>query len=469
MKKHIVFITFFLLLIFSLLAGCNDNNVLDPKNPVTLTLWHNYGGQMKNTMDEMVDEFNETIGAKKGIILSVTSISGSATLHEKLTMAANEDPGAPNLPDITTAYPKTAIILAKKGLLADIGTQFTAAELEAFVPRFLEEGRLIDNKLYVFPTAKSTEVLFVNKTIFDRFASNTDISFEDLRTFEGIIKAAARYYEWTDNQTPTIKNDGKMLFMPDSLFNLALVGYQQLGDDFLKDNRLNLSSPAFSKVWDCFYEPATKGYVAIFNGYASDLMKTGDIICALGSTAGVLFYPPTITYANNITEPVEYSILPYPVFEGGKKITIQRGSGMCVIKSTKEKEYAAGIFLKWFTEPKQNLRFVSSTGYLPVSKEAFGDMMTKEIENVSDQNIKKLLRTAIHMQKEYDFYIPPLFEDFDKLQKEYESKSKKIASESKDKYQKLLNHIDAGAAFERTGVTPAEVRAILQDSSAPNQ
>ena len=87
---------------------------LDPKNPVTLTMWHNYGGQMRYTMDEMIDEFNGTIGAEKGIIVNVTSISGSATLHEKLTMAANNDPGAPELPDITTAYPKTALILAEK-------------------------------------------------------------------------------------------------------------------------------------------------------------------------------------------------------------------------------------------------------------------------------------------------------------------------------------------------------------------
>ena len=163
MKKFIIF--FALPVFFVLICGCQAGNVLDPRDPVILTIWHNYGGQMKNTMDEMIDEFNETVGAEKGIILSVTSISGSATLHEKLIMAADQDPGAPYLPDITTAYPKTALILANKGLLADIGEQFTDEELSAYVPRFLEEGRLTGDRLYVFPTAKSTEVLFLNKTI----------------------------------------------------------------------------------------------------------------------------------------------------------------------------------------------------------------------------------------------------------------------------------------------------------------
>jgi multiple sugar transport system substrate-binding protein len=431
------------------LTCCKSHITINPKNPVTLTLWHNYGGQMKNTMDEMVDEFNETIGEEKGIIISVTSISGSATLHEKLTMAANGDPGAPPLPDITTAYPKTALILAEKGLLCDLEQQFTPDELSAYIPRFLEEGRLMGNKLYVFPTAKSTEVLFINTTMFNRFAKDTGAKLEDLETFEGIIKTAALYYDWTDSQTPEIQNDGKMFYMPDSLFNFTQIGYEQLGANFIKDGKINFSFPQFSKIWECFYEPAILGHVAIFDGYASDLAKTGDIVCSTGSTAGVLFFSPTVTYSDNTSEYAELTILPYPVFEGGKKVAIQRGGGMCVIKSTKNKEYLAGIFLKWFTSPENNFHFVSSTGYLPVTEEAFGEIMSKEIESLPDENIKKLLQTARKMQKEYDFYIPPLFEEVNELQKEYETQLKGFANESREAYVELLKNNDSKTAFQR--------------------
>lgn len=451
MKTRIIIFGFgiSLFLFAGLLTGCQGDNVLDPKKPVVITIWHNYGGPMKYTMDELIDEFNETVGAEKGIILSITSISGSATLHEKLVMAANRDPGAPEFPDITTAYPKTAIILAQKDLLGDIGEQFTDEELSAYVPQFLAEGRLFDEELYIFPTAKSTEVLFVNKTVFDRFAYDTNIGYEDLQTFEGIAKTAAEYYEWTSRQTAGPANMGSMFFMADSLFNLTMIAYRQLGEDFLKDNRLNLSSPVFSRIWEFFYEPAVRGHLAVFDGYAADLMKTGDIICALGSTAGVLFYPSTVTSVSNITEQVEYAVLPCPVFEGGKKVALQRGCGMCVIKSTKEKEYAAGIFLKWFTEPEQNLRFISSTGYLPVTKEAFGEIMVKEMGNVSDPSIQKLLGTAIEMHQEYDFFLPPVFDEFDDLQKQYEKELKAVALESRKEYGELLEHMDADTAFEQ--------------------
>lgn len=448
MKKNLSILAILILIIIPVLAGCGNSAKINSRNPVTLTLWHNYGGQLKETMDDMVDEFNETVGAEKGIIINVTSISGSAALHEKLTMAANGDPGAPALPDITTAYPKTALVLAEKGLLADLDQQFTAQELSAYIPEFLEEGRLEGDHLYVFPTAKSTEVLFVNTTIFNRFARDTGARIEDLQTFEGIIGTSALYYDWTDKQTSHIANDGKMFFMPDSLFNFALIGYKQLGADFIKNGDVNCTSKQFARVWECYYKPAVLGQAAIFNGYATDLAKTGDIVCSTGSTAGVAFFSPVVTYADNTSEPAELVILPYPVFAGGEKVAIQRGAGMSVIKSTREKENLAGIFLKWFTSPENNLRFVSCTGYLPVTEAAFGEIMSREIENISDDNIKKLLQTSMIMQNEYEFYIPPLFDGIDELQAQYEGQLKEIAARSRNSYIDLLNSSNSAAAYE---------------------
>jgi multiple sugar transport system substrate-binding protein len=418
-----IFATAICLVLLLSLIGCKKKYHLNKNNPVTISLWHNYGGQMKNTMDELIDEFNTTIGKEKGIIINVTSISGSSTLSEKLNMAANSDPGAPEMPDITTLYPKTALTLANKELLVNLDTYFDKKELSAYVDEFLEEGRLGDGGLYVFPTAKSTEVLFVNKTLFDRFSKDTGITMETLKTFEGIVYASYKYYEWSD---------GKMFFMPDSLFNMVQVGFKQLSDEFIVNENLNLQSETFKRIWDTYYSPAVSGSVAIFDGYSSDLVKTGDIVCALGSSAGVLFYPSVVSYSDNTTEEVEYEILPYPVFDGGKRIAIQRGGGMSVIKSTPVKEYASSIFLKWFTSPVQNMKFVATTGYFPVTEEAYGEIMNVEIANVKNNSIKKILSTAIDMQKEYDFYIPPIFHDFDKLEKEYEERLKKAVKDSKN-------------------------------------
>lgn len=403
---------------------------------------------MKNTMDVLIDEFNDTVGKEKGIIVNVTSISSSATLQEKLIMAANDEPNAPEFPDITTLYPNTALMLAEKGLLTDIETLFTEEELSRYINKFVDEGRLLDGGLYVFPTAKSTEVIFLNMTIFNKFIIDTDASYDKLSTFEGIIETAEKYYRWTDSKTPEIKNDGKAFITYDSLFNIAQTGFQQLNDNFIVNNRLNLNSSSFIRVWNLFYEPAVKGYVANYNGYGSDLMKTGNVAASIGSTAGILFYSPVVTYEDNLTEAVEYLILPYPTFNDGSKVTIQRGGGIGIIKSNEAKEHAAGEFLKWFTSPEQNLKFVSSTGYLPVTIEAFSVVMN-DSSMVKDDNIKKLINTAKDMQEQYDFYVPPTFEGFEELQNSYEKKIKETVSISREEYLKLMEITDEANAYEK--------------------
>lgn len=429
-----------------ILPGCFKRDEPSPDNPVTLTLWHNFGGQMQTTMDGLVDEFNKTVGKDNGILLSVTSISDSATIREKLTMIAADDPGAPEMPDIATCYPQTAALLADRGLIASLDEYFSKSELDAYLPRFLDEGRL-SGKLYVFPFAKSTEVLFLNQTLFNQFSEATGIQIDMLTTFEGIADAALKYYQWTDEQTPEINGDGKHFYTADSLFNIAQVGMEQLGSSLIDNQQLQLNSPEYQRIWSCLFEPAVKGGYTVYQGYSSDLAKTGEIICSTGSTAGILFYGTEITYPDNTTQQVEYTVLPFPTFSGGKKIAVQRGSGLIVAKSTPVKEKAAAIFLKWFTAPKQNMKFVASTGYLPVTHKAFENSISAEIAANENENIRKLLTTAITVHQEYDFYIPPVFEGFDSISKSYETDIKQSAADARARYIQLLESMAPDQAY----------------------
>lgn len=450
------------LILFLLLSACGQTGKLNPKNPVTLNLWHNFGGQMQATMDEQIGEFNATVGKEKGIIISVTSISGSAALQEKLTMIAAGDPGAPEMPDITTCYPATAALLAEQGLLAPMDGHFADTELAEYLPRFVEEGRLPDGALYVFPFAKSTEVLFLNQTLFERFSSAAGVTADSLSTFEGIADAAMRYYQWTDEQTPDIPNDGKAFYAADSFFNLAQVGMEQMGASLFEGEKLRLNTPEFERVWNAVFEPAVRGGYAIYDGYSSDLSKTGDILCSTGSTAGILFYGEEITYPDNTKEAVEYAVLPYPSFEGGRKIALQRGSGLVTAKSTPEKEEGAALFLKWFTAPEQNMRFVASTGYLPVTGKAFADHMEREIAGNKNPSIQKLLRTAITVHKEYDFYIPPVFDGFNTISGNFEDAFLTIAKQSREQYLEDLKIMEPDDAYEKAAKAAFQAFVMMQ-------
>ncbi len=417
-----------------ILSSCKDPSPLDPKNPVTLTMWHNYGGDMQDTMDYLIDQFNSTVGKEQGIVINVEAISSSSELNKSLEMIANGDPGAPKMPDIFTGYPKNAMQFYEKGMLADLDEYFTADELSAYVDAFVAEGRLDDGGLYVFPIAKSTEVLYVNQTLFDKFATATGASMADFATFEGLASLSKRYYEWTDAQTPDTPNDGKQFYAADSWFNVAEVGMVQLGGSLFSGEALDLEGEKFEKIFNTFYTPATEGGVAIYDGYSSDLSKTGDIVCSTGSSAGILFYGDTITYSDGTVENVEYSILPYPVFEGGTKTALQRGGGLMVAKTTEQKEYAAAVFIKWLTASEQNMKFVDETGYLPVTKKAFEEDMQSHLTTIEDQRVKKMLTSVMDMYEEYTFFTAPTYTDFDSDSEDFENDFYDVLSSEHNKY-----------------------------------
>ena len=63
------------------LTGCTSaKSPLNSKEPVTLTMWHNFGGTIQETIDSLIDEFNSTIGRDQGIIINVTAISSRSKL-----------------------------------------------------------------------------------------------------------------------------------------------------------------------------------------------------------------------------------------------------------------------------------------------------------------------------------------------------------------------------------------------------
>ena len=424
MKKAIALL---LTLVFLLgcLSGCGTTSPLNPKEPVTLTMWHNYGGDMQQAMDYLIDQFNSTVGKEQGIVIDVTAISSSSELNKSLTMIVNGDPGAPDMPDIFTGYPKLAIQFWEKGLLTDLDNYFTEDELSAYVEAFVEEGRLSDGGLYVFPIAKSTEVLYVNQTLFDRFADATGASADMLSTFEGIAELSQMYYEWSG---------GKQFYAADSWFNFVEVGMAQLGGSIFEGEALSLDGDGFAHIFETVYAPAVEGGIAIYDGYSSDLSKTGDLVCSTGSSAGILFYGDTITYADGTVENVEYSILPYPVFENGTKTALQRGGGLMVAKSEEKKEYAAGVFIKWLTAPEQNMSFVANTGYLPVTRQAFENELSTHMDTVEDPRIRKMLTSVLAMYEDYSFFTAPTYANFDSDSDAFEEGFKDLLVGHRDRY-----------------------------------
>ena len=88
---------------------------------------------------------------------------------------------------------------------------------------FVEEGT-IAGKLAILPVAKSTEILFYNKTAFDRFAEETGADPSEFETWDGLYKLAEVYEDWCGGTKP--------FFVHDYHFNYFQVGVESLGESF---------------------------------------------------------------------------------------------------------------------------------------------------------------------------------------------------------------------------------------------
>ena len=451
-KKSCLFFVVFLSL---LLTACGNNN--KKKEPVVLTIWHVYGGQTDSPLNNMIEEFNNTVGLEKGINVQVTSISNTNTLHEDVISSAKGDPGATELPDMFVAYPKTVLSLPNKDILVDYHNYFNENELEAYIPEFIGEGS-IEDKLLVFPVAKSTEILFVNKTLFDRFSEDTGADIEDLKTWEGLYKMSKEYTKWTDGQTPEIPNDGKAFFVHDYHFNYFQVGVESMGDKFFKEDDKEGSiefGDSFKRAWKPYADASIAGGVWLKEGYATEPLRTGRVVVTVASSASVLYYEDIVTYDDNVSEPIEVIAYPVPIFEGGEKLVMQRGAGICTVKSSPEREEAAATFLKWLTEPKTNVDFVTQVGYMPVTKDAF-KLLPEKVKELENPKYKSLYEALSETQKSYSFYTAPQLPRYLDLEMRFEKNVRLELTRQKQEFEKALSETDEqGTLSEETFIEDA--------------
>ncbi len=416
LKKLSAVISFILMVS---LFGCDGTSssvveLIDKNEPVTIAVWHYYNGVQQVNFDNSVEEFNNTVGRDKGIIVEAYSKGSISELADSVIASVKKSAGAENPPDIFTAYAETAYTIDQLGGLADIGKYFTDDEINEYVEDYIDEGLFSGNdSLKIFPTAKSTEIMVLNYTDWQNFSNAEGVTVDDLKTWESIAEIAEKYYKYTDDLTPDIENDGKAFFGRDSVANYMIVGARQLGEEFISFDEsgkpvLNVDREVVRKLWDNYYVPYVKGCYTMQGRYRSDDVKLGKSIAIICSTTGTAYYPEEVTIDDDYTYPIENMVLPVPNFEGTEPYAVQQGAGMSVISSNEKKEYASAVFLKWFTEEERNIEFSINSGYLPVKKSANDFDKISAINEKSKNTVKETmlnsLKLAIDEVNNYSLY-----------------------------------------------------------------
>ena len=87
--------------------------------------------------------------------------------------------------------------------------------------------------------------------------------------------------------------------------------------------------------------------------------------------------------------------------------------------------------------------FISSTGYLPVTKQAFEQDMAGHMESLDDARIRKMLTAVLSMYENYDLFTAPSFSAFEAISKSYEEDFKTLLTEQRQLGAEALSVQDA--------------------------
>lgn len=415
------------------LSACGSKTPLDPKNPTKITVWTYYNGDQLSAFDSMVEEFNESVGAQKGIIVKSVSQGSVNDLETNVLAAVQGEVGADEVPNIFMAYADTAYAVDQMGQVVDLKDYLSEEEKSAYIDSYMKEGDFAGTgEIKIFPTAKSLELLVINKTDWDAFAAATGASYDDMADMEGLTATAGKYFEWTDSLTPDIPDDGKALFGRDAMANYMIIGSMQLGQEIFQvsDGKvtINFDKSVARRLWDNYYIPFIKGHFAATGRFRSDDIKTGNIIAYVGSSSGVSFFPESVNVSDSESYPIEMDVLPCPQFDGGD-YAVQQGAGMVVTKGEEAEVYASVEFLKWFTADERNIKFSVDSGYLPVTKTANNmDAIAGSGAEIKD-GMKKVLTVGVDTVNGNELYTTKAFENGGKARNilEYAMSDKAVA------------------------------------------
>lgn len=393
-KKKIVGI---LTIVCILLTGCS----LGRGEAITIDVWHAYNGEMAEIFEELVAEFNETVGKDKNIIVTTKGMGSIEKSRDAYKASLEETVGSEEIPNIFPGYSDTVEEFAKDGKLCNCINYLTDTELNDYLPINVSQYK---DELYIYPITMATEVLVINQAIWKPFAEKNNLSLEDLSTWEGLCHVGEMFFNYSN---------GKAFFGRDSIANYMFVGSKQLGQEIITEAegnaKINLDENVLKKLWDNYYVPYVKGYYTSIGKFRSDDAKTEDIIAFVASSGGSAFFPETIVKEDGSTYESNLLVLPPPNFDGTKEMTVLQGAGMAISKKDEIENKASIEFMKWITSPKQNWEMSIVSGYIPVEGKSYEKEYTDKMDSLTNNRLNnteyETVKTCIKVINKYEPYI----------------------------------------------------------------
>lgn len=412
------------------------------KEPCKIVLWHYYNDLQKESLDQIIAEYNQTEGAEKGITVEAYSQGSITELSNKMDLIVNDSTNQVEMPNMFMAYRDMAskIWRNKPELLVDCGRYFSQEDLSQYYEAYVQEGYFGDG-LYIIPVAKSTELLMMNQTRLEEFLqANPEFKTGDMETWEGLAQMAEGYYNWTDAMTPDVPFDGKPFIGMDILANYFITMNHAMGSDIYHYDQdgemvLDLDRECVERLFENYYIPYTKGYYGASGKYRSDDIRQSVLAGYIGSSSSTLYFPKEVADGEGEMKPIEMGMYPYPCLEHEAKTAIQQGAGIVTIQKSDRESEACMDFIRWLTT-ERSFEVALSMSYMPVVK---GGLDESQRSSVTDPNVLRALELGLEQSQDYQMVYGFDFENAYSVRQELEKYFSSVLVEGRSEFLGCLN------------------------------
>ena len=292
-----------------------------------------------------------------------------------------------------------------------------------YVEEFLNEGKQAfgSGKLYTLPFAKSTEVMYYNKTFFDDNNIAVPTTWDEMKdtciTIQGLIGT----------------NNGKYPLGYDSDANLFITLCQQYGSPYTSatdSKHFLFNNDTNKKFVKDMYDWYKAGYLITqtTNGaneqYTSYLFTEQNCMMSIGSTGGSSYQDPGVNDENAV---FDVGVARIPQVDPSNPKSILQGPSVCIFKKSNPQEVLASwLLIKYLSTDKVfQARYSEISGYMPVTKSAYESDLYKEFLD-EDNLMARTAKTCKEMVDAKAFYVSDAFVGSSKARTEVKALMKSV-------------------------------------------
>ena len=376
------------------LGACSDGKI-------HVKFWYTMGKANMELLDRMIAEFTKIYPDVK---IDHSAQGDYGQLYEKLNSAIP----AGKMPTMAYCYPDHVADYMASNAIIDVQTYLDDEEL-----KYTEEDGLVDDYeeiywqegqeyqkegIFSVPFAKSTEVLFYNKTFFDENNLTVPTTWDEMWALcknikENIIPSNPNY---SDIEFPLGYDSDSNLFI--TMCQQRNIPYTTNENIKSREDHIVFNNDDAKAMAEELVGYMNKGYFLTKgclpnNAYTSTYFTKRKIVMSIGSTGGTSY---------QVSTNFEVAVAPAPVTDENSKY-ISQGPSICFFKKgSDEVKKAAWNFYKFITRANNTAAYSALTGYEPVRKSAYEVPAYKQYLNGSSLQAKTSKATSLIAGKYYN-------------------------------------------------------------------